>query len=191
MGVQTVMAVEEAAYKVVKKSGRFEIREYAPQILADVIIEGDAEKAGNRAFRPLFRFIDGDNSAKEKIAMTAPVSQESTGQKIAMTAPVSQENVDGKWRISFMMPAGMTMDAMPVPDNPNVSVREKPAHRMAAIRYSGFWSEKNYLKNLKKLEVWMEEQGLKAIGEPVWARYNAPFVPWFLRRNECLIPVNR
>lgn len=174
MSVQGSMAVEEAAYEVLNKDGKFEVRAYAPQILADVIIDGDAEDAGNKAFRPLFRFIDGDNTAKEKMAMTAPVSQ---------------EPVDGKWRVSFMMPAGITMDAMPVPNNSKVELREKPAHKMAVIRYSGFWSEKNFMKNLLKLQAWMKEQGVEPNGEPVWARYNAPFVPWFLRRNEVMIPI--
>ncbi len=188
-GGRSVMAVEEAAYEVVTKDGVFELRDYAPQIVAEVVIEGSLEEAGNEAFRPLFRYIDGDNHARTKIPMTAPVSQESAGTKIAMTAPVSQVKTGDQWAVSFMMPASSTMEAIPVPDNPAVIIRENPARRMAAVRYSGFWSEKSYRRHLQELEVWMQARALMPAGDPVWARYNAPFVPWFMRRNEILVPV--
>ncbi|MEI7881439.1 MAG: heme-binding protein [bacterium] len=35
---------------------------------------------------------------------------------------------------------------------------------------------------------WMKANGLIAAGEPIWARYNPPFTPWFMRRNEILVP---
>ncbi|MBM9535662.1 heme-binding protein [Desulfobulbus alkaliphilus] len=59
---------------------------------------------------------------------------------------------------------------------------------MAAVRYSGLWSEKNYFRYKMELESWIHERGLAIGGDPVWARYNSPFTPWFLRRNEILIP---
>jgi hypothetical protein len=76
-----------------------------------------------------------------------------------------------------------------VPKDPRVSIREVPARLIAAVRYSGFWSEKNYLLNLAKLQDWISNNRLTALGEPIWARYNPPFMPWFLRRNEILMPV--
>jgi hypothetical protein len=183
------MATEEAAYKVLKSSDKFELREYAPHILAETIVDGDLEGAGNKAFRTLFRYISGDNRSRSKVAMTAPVSQEKAGEKIAMTAPVAQQRVQDKWAVSFTMPDSFTLDTLPVPDDPKITLRTVPARRMAAVRYSGFWSEKNYLRNKSELEVWIREQGLTPAGDPVWARYNPPFTPWFLRRNEILIPV--
>jgi hypothetical protein len=106
-----------------------------------------------------------------------------------MTAPVSQQRARDKWAVSFTMPASYTLETLPVPDDPQIVLRQVPARRMAAVRYSGFWSEKNYLQNMSDLEAWMRERGLVAEGEPVWARYNPPFTPWFLRRNEILIPL--
>ena len=188
-GVLNVMAIEEAPYKVVKSDGIFELREYAPQILAEVIVDGELEDAGDTAFRPLFKYISGENRSRSKISMTAPVSQESTGEKIAMTAPVSQEKSQGKWAVSFMMPASYTMETIPAPDNPAIKLRQVPARRIAAVRYSGFWSEEKYQLNLSKLESWLRDNKLTAAGEPVWARYNPPFTLWFLRRNEILIPL--
>jgi hypothetical protein len=61
---------------------------------------------------------------------------------------------------------------------------------MAAVRYSGLWSEKNYRDHLIKLQTWTGSNRLNPIGEPILARYNSPLTPWFLRRNEVLIPVD-
>ena len=189
IGATKVMAIEEAAYTVVKKDNRFEIRDYAPHVLAEIIVDDDFEQAGNKAFNRLFRYISGENRSRDKVAMTAPVSQESRGGKIAMTAPVGQQPVQERWAVSFMMPASYTLETLPEPEDPKISLRQVPAHRMAAVRYSGFWSEKSYLRYKKKLESWVHEEGLTIVGDPVWARYNPPFTPWFLRRNEILIPV--
>ena len=188
-GAIAAMATEEAPYTVIKTDGIFELREYAPQVLAEIMVDGDLEGAGNKAFRPLFRYISGDNKAQSKIAMTAPVSQQQQGEKIAMTAPVSQQRVQGKWAVSFMMPAAYTMETLPAPDDPNITLRQVPARRVAAVRYSGFWSEEKYLLHKEKLEKWIKDNRYTVTGEPVWARYNPPFTLWFMRRNEILIPV--
>ena len=184
----SLMAIEEAKYRVVLADGPIEIRDYEPSIVAETVVSGDFEKAGNSAFRQLFRYIDGNNVVQEKIAMTAPVSQERS-EKIAMTAPVGQQSAPGGWAVSFMMPASYTMETIPEPKDDRVAIREIPAWRAAAIRYSGFWSEKNYREHLAELNAWLEANGYQRAGEPVWARYDAPFKPWFLRRNEILIPV--
>jgi len=188
-GGSVVMAIEEAAYRVVEKDGACEIRDYAPHVLAETLVDGDLEQAGNAAFRPLFRYISGANRARAKVAMTAPVSQAPVGEKIAMTAPVGQERRSGRWAVSFMMPAAYTRETLPEPDDPRVVLRAVPARRMAAVRYSGTWSEKRYAQHRAALESWLAKKGLTAAGDPVWARYNPPFTPWFLRRNEILIPL--
>ena len=189
-GVMEVMAVEEAKYSVLKKNERFEIRDYAPHVLAEVIVEGDIEQAGNKAFNRLFRYISGDNRSRYKIEMTAPVSQEPRGEKIKMTAPVSLQPAQGRWAVSFMMPASYSLETLPEPEDPGIILRQVPARRMAAVRYSGFWSKRNYLRYKNKLEEWIKNEGLTILGDPIWARYNPPFTLWFLRRNEILIPVN-
>jgi len=186
----TAMAVEEAKYTVIRSDGDMELRDYEPSIVAETRVEGDFEDASGEAFRTLFRYIDGQNEARDKIAMTAPVSQKQGAQKIAMTAPVSQEASAEGWLISFMMPSSFTMDTIPVPLDDAVNIRQLPAYRAAAIRYSGFWSEKNYERHLAELMEWIEAQNLQVTGSPVWARYNAPFTPWFMRRNEILVPVD-
>jgi hypothetical protein len=189
IGSIDTMAIEEAKYKVLEKDNRFEIRDYATHILAETIVEGDLEEAGNKAFNKLFRYISGDNRSRKKVAMTAPVSQQPMGEKIKMTAPLGQRRVQEKWAVSFMMPASYTLKTLPEPEDPNITLRQVPARRMASVRYSGFWSEKRYLKYKSELLSWIQERGLTIVGDPIWARYNPPFTLWFLRRNEILIPV--
>ena len=150
-------------------------------------MSGDFEDASNKAFRTLFNYISGDNKGRDKIAMTTPVSQASTPEKIAMTSPVAQQASAQGWAVSFMMPASYTMETIPVPDDASVVLREIPAYRAAAVRYTGRWTEEGYQKHLALLHEWIEQSRLDASGEPVWARYNPPFTPWFVRRNEVLI----
>ena len=184
------MAIEEAPYTVVEKDGEFEIRDYACHVLAETVVAGSFKQAGNKAFRPLFRYISGDNRSRRKVAMTAPVSQEPTGEKIEMTAPVGQRPDQDRWVVSFTMPVSYTVETLPEPADSQVTLRQVPARRMAALRYSGSWSERSFLRHKMKLESWVRSKGLGFAGDPVWARYNPPFAPWFLRRNEILVQVD-
>lgn len=183
------MATEEAKYTVVLKDESFELRQYEPHVVAETLVEGDLEGAGNKAFNLLFKYISGNNRSQRKVAMTAPVSQGPVSEKIEMTSPVGQRRTNDQWAVSFMMPSSYSLETLPKPNDANVVLRQIPARYMAAVRYSGFWSEKGYRNNLDKLKTWIGAESFTVIGEPIWARYDAPFVPWFMRRNEVLIPV--
>lgn len=190
IGAPSAVGIEEASYVILRSEGRFEVREYAPHLLAETLVDGNLENAGSKAFQKLFRYISGDNIARTKIAMTAPVSQAPVSEKIQMTAPVGQQRVQNQWAVSFMMPKSYTLSSLPQPKDPSVVLRQVPAQKIAAVRYSGTWSEKNYSRHKSELQSWMRNNSLTASGTDRWARYNAPFTPWFLRRNEILIPVN-
>jgi hypothetical protein len=189
LGSRPAMATEEAKYTVVKKEEAFELRNYTPHIVAEVVVEGGIDEASNKAFGRLFGYISGKNQTRRKVAMTAPVSQVPAAEKISMTAPVGQQSIGNKWAVSFMMPASYTMETLPIPNDASVILREVPARRVASIRYTGAWSEKRYLEHKAKLETWVMKNKLKVSGEANWARYDPPFKPWFMRRNEILIPV--
>lgn len=88
-----------------------------------------------------------------------------------------------------MMPSDFSLDTLPEPTDPRVSLRLLPARTFAVVRYSGTWSKANYEEHLGELKTRMQGEGVAAKGEPVWARYNPPFTPWFLRTNEILIEV--
>jgi len=189
--VKSAMAIEKAKYTVLEKEDGFEIRKYDPQIVAETFVEGDLEKAGNEGFRRLYAYISGENTKKQSISMTAPVSQETGSKKITMTAPVKQEKKDNRWRITFLMPAEYTLETLPEPNDTRVRLTEESGRLMVAVKYSGTWSEEGYEENRALLEEYIQKRGLTKTGEPIWARYDPPFMPWFLRRNEVLIPIEK
>jgi hypothetical protein len=189
LGARIGMATEEAKYEVLEREGDFELRQYQPHIVAETLVEGDFQGVGNEGFRRLFDYISGKNRKKQTIPMTAPVSQEATSEKIPMTAPVNQERVGGKWRITFLMPSQYTLETLPEPSDPRVQLTKVPGLLMAALSYSGTWNRGRYEDKETRLKELIRQRGLKMAGEPVFARYNPPFMPWFLRRNEVLIPV--
>lgn len=183
------MATETPAYTIVRAWADAELRQYGPTIVAETRVAGPRETAGSEGFRRLAGYIFGGNRARTSIAMTAPVGQAPAGERIAMTAPVGQAPVEGAWMVSFTMPARWTMDTLPVPNDPQVTLREVPGALVLARRYSGTWSEARYAKEADALDAVRTREGLRALGETVWARYNPPWTPWFLRRNEVLLPV--
>lgn len=189
LGSGGAMATEEAKYKVVLREQDFEVREYEPHIIAETLVDGDFDKAGNKAFSRLFKYISGNNKSRQKIEMTAPVAQGAGSEKIDMTSPVGQQEADGRWAVSFMMPASYSLETLPEPQDPEVVLRQVPARHIAAVRYSGFWSEEGYMLNRDKLEAWIKKNRFRVVGGPIWARYDPPFMPWFLRRNEILVPI--
>ena len=183
------VGIEKAKYQVIEKEGKFEVRQYHPQIIAETVVEADFDEAGNMAFRRLFNYISGENRSKKKIAMTAPVSQETGSQKIAMTVPVNQQRSEGNYVVSFLMPSKCTMETLPEPLDSSVRLREIPARKVAAIRYSGTWSQKRYEAKKALLEEFVDKKGLRITGQDIFARYDPPFQLWFLRRNEVLFEV--
>ncbi|WP_251370808.1 heme-binding protein [Polynucleobacter sp. Adler-ghost] len=192
----TVMATEEPRFSIIEKSEPFELRSYAPQLIAEVKVEGDLDTASSQGFRLIAAFIFGQNQVSEKISMTAPVAIETAqSTKIAMTVPVgieaSKDSAKGvsQWVFSFVMPSEYTMATLPKPLNPLVSIRELPAQRRAAITFSGFYNEAKVLEKTNALEAWIKSKQWQSIGNPQFARYNPPWSIPFMRRNEILITV--
>jgi hypothetical protein len=184
------LTVEQAAYTVQAKDGNFELRRYPRRVVAETYVDGEFDDVGNEGFRRLYAYIAGDNRTKSSIAMTAPVVQEKTSEEIAMTAPVTQEAADGRYRITFVMPAAYTLETLPEPADERVRLREEAERWVATVRYGGTWRRSRYLEHEKRLRRWVAQRELQPTGEPpVWARYDPPFMPWFWRRNEVLVPV--
>ena len=177
-------ATEEPDYEVIRKLDGVELRRYAPYVVAEVVLDATAEDAGSQAFPILAGYIFGKNKGEKKFAMTAPVTQTAAPVRMEMTAPVTQATDVGGMRVQFVLPRGVTLATAPEPTDPRVQLRQVPAGTWAAIRYSGTWSQSNYLNHLGQLKAGLEAAGVVTHGEPVLARYNAPFTPSFLRRNE-------
>lgn len=186
-----VVALEEPKYKVLEKEGDFELREYAPMIVAETLVDGDIGDAGSAGFKLIAGYIFGDNISRqggsEKIEMTAPVTVEPKSEKISMTVPVTMEESAGRWRMHFVMPSQYTLDTLPTPNNKKVSLREIPARKFAVIRFSGFTGDTKRAKKEKALQEWMQSKNLVPQGEFALARYNRPWSLPFLRRNEVMV----
>lgn len=177
-------AIEEPRYQVIRQLDAVELRQYAPYVVAEVVLDVSAEDAGSRAFPILAGYIFGKNQGERKMAMTAPVTQTAVSVKMEMTAPVTQAEVPGGMRVQFVLPEGVTLETAPKPLDPRVQLRLVPASQWAVIRYSGTWSQANYDEHLAKLQAALTAAGVATQGQPVLARYNAPLTPWFMRRNE-------
>jgi len=185
------MAIEEPKYTVLEKTIPFELRSYAPMILAEVQVDGDLDEASSQGFRLIAAYIFGQNRVSEKIAMTAPVAieEQSVSSKIAMTAPVNIEANGGQWTVSFVMPSEYTMESLPKPLNSKVVLRQIPAVKRAVVQFSGFYNNAKIAERTVELEEWMKTKNLQATGVPKFARYNPPWTLPFLRRNEIMIDV--
>jgi hypothetical protein len=182
-------AIEEPDHELIRKFDNVELRQYAPYVVAEVVLAASAEDAGNKAFPILAGYIFGKNKGEKKFAMTAPVTQAAEPVRMDMTAPVTQAAVAGGMRVQFVLPKGVTLETAPEPVDPRVQLRLVPAATWAVIRYSGTWSQANYEEHLAELKASLAAAGVATQGEPVLARYNGPMTPWFLRRNEVWLAV--
>jgi hypothetical protein len=186
------LAVEEPSYKVLNQYEEFEIRQYPAYIVAETLVGGSAEDASYNAFSRLAGYIFGGNQGSNSIAMTAPVAQMPV--RLNAKEPVNQQKTltgtgETGYLVQFSMPSAMTLQTLPKPNDSRVTLRELPERKVAVIRYSGRWTDSAYQQQLEKLTKAMREQGLAWQGEPVWARYNSPWMPSFLRRNEIFLQI--
>jgi hypothetical protein len=190
-GVTICMAIEEPSYKVIKSDGKIEIREYQSYIIAETFIStSDMDEASNVAFKKLFKYISGNNSSKSDIAMTAPVTT-TRSEKIEMTAPVSTTRSADGYTVAFTLPMKYSLATSPTPTDSAIHLREVPSRIVAVIRFSGRWSESSMIEHEQELLQWMKNNGHTPGSIPVIARYDPPFMPWFLRRNEIQIEVTK
>ena len=191
-------AIEQPKFTVVQTHPDYEIRKYEPYIVAEVVVPGPESEAGNQAFSLLGGYIFGKNKGERKLEMTAPVVQTPVANsstapaKIEMTAPVVQTPVGNGasgFLVQFMMPSAYTLATLPEPLDAKVKLRQVEGKTVAAHTYSGSWSQSNYDEHLGILKTALAKAGVKTVGEPLYSRYNAPFTPWFLRKNEIWLNV--
>ncbi len=184
------LAIEEPAYVSIEKKDAFEIREYQPKLIAQVLVNGTFDSASSKGFRLLADFIFGNNNTSKgakKIEMTAPVVSRDASETIEMTAPVLSEEVEKGWYISFNMPKQYTKEMLPIPNKSEVKIIEVPAEKYAVITFSGLVREKKYAEMLNLLNEEMRKRDLNPKGSAILARYNPPWTLPFLRRNELMV----
>ena len=186
----SVLATEEPEFISIEKKGTFEIREYQPKLIAQVLVTGTFDTASNKGFHLLADFIFGNNKTNEgskKIEMTAPVITHDASEKIEMTAPVISEETERGWYISFNMPKQYSRETLPAPNNLEVKIIDVPTEKFAVISFSGLVREKKYTEMLNLLNEEMKKRNLDPKGSVILARYNPPWTLPFLRRNELML----
>jgi|GEM_PF-77520 len=184
------LAIEEPKFTDKQSYKDFEIRSYPPILVAQTEVSESFDDAGSQAFRVLADYIFGNNTAKTKIDMTAPVIQKpARSEKIAMTAPVTQSKSDSGYVIQFTMPSAYTRETLPKPNDPRVKIIEVPARKVAVYKYTGSWSQKKFNENLELFNAALAREQIVTQGEPTFARFNSPLQIWFLRRNEIWLEV--
>lgn len=167
---------EQQPYDVIARHREFEVRRYPEHLVAEIEVGGPFELAGNLAFPRLARYIGGHNDASRKVAMTAPVVQE-------------QDPQTRRYVVGFVMPADISADELPNPMDSSVRTRRIPAETAAAFTFSGSWSRRSFEKHASQLLAALATAGLEAVGPARYARFDPPWTPWFLRRNEVVVPV--
>jgi hypothetical protein len=201
-GTESAMAIEEPAYDTIISQAPFELRHYAPTLIAQAVVNGDMDAASGKGFRLIADYIFGNNLAVDsgqaaKIAMTAPVTMEPQSSKIAMTAPVTVEPQSAdtslagasQWRIHFVMPRQYTLANIPKPNNAAVTLRELPRKYMVVHRYSGFNTLARVQEKTNETLAWAKQQSLQVIGTPQLSRYDPPWTLPMFRRNEIMVEV--
>lgn len=164
---------EQLPYTLLRDFGDFEVRRYPEHVLVQVTGQGDFTSVGYRAFQPLFQFISGNNSSSQSIAMTAPVLQE----EVAANTHV----------VSFVMPRDMAAEATPAPRDARVATKPVAGFDAAVLSFSGSWNEDRLHAKGAQLLRAAAKAGLETTGNVMYARFNPPWMPPFLKRNEALI----
>ena len=177
--------VEQPEYKVEAAAGAIEIRSYGPMIAAEAFVEGERNAAIREGFRLIAAYIFGANKPNAKIAMTAPVQQQR--QTIDMTAPVTQQRAGKAWTVRFIMPRSTTMETLPMPTEPRISLKPYPSRRFIAVTFSGFARDAAIEEHTQALRRYASEHGVLTVEEPLLAFYDPPWTLPFFRRNEVML----
>jgi len=184
------MAIKQPEFKVIKQDGDIELREYKGYLMASVITSAENySRAGSQGFSPLANYIFGNNQVSQKMPMTAPVltTKTTVSKKIPMTAPVlTQGMTSSKYQISFVMPDDYKLSSLPTPINNDVVLHEIKKHRAVAISFKGLSGDRKVKEKVDALESWAKVHKIQLTGEPILARYDAPWKPGFLRHNEVI-----
>jgi hypothetical protein len=185
--------LEAPKYEVLGKTSDYEIRKYEPKIVAEITLLNDKDPMNN-GFQAVAGYIFGDNTSKsgnQEIAMTTPVLDTKKSEEIAMTVPVLDTEESQTRTIAFVLPSKWTIETLPTPNNSNVKIREVPSKIVAAKRYFEIFRESGKAKAEEKLKQALKESGYKFKNESSFAYYDPPLTPFFVRRNEVLIELER
>ena len=174
---------ERPSYNVVLKEDGLEIRDYEPAVVVETQVLASRRDAAGEAFRSLFNYISGNNAASLEIPMTSPVTQTPVGK--------GPDDVSDNWAIRFFLPSSLSMEDIPKPLQQDINIVTLAAQRFASVSFKGTQNDKKVAKYTARLREFISQNGYGVSGEPVYGFYDPPFVPWFLRDNEILLPIQK
>lgn len=180
---------EAPPYSVERTIGEAEIRLYAPHLIAEVTVQGDADRARSTGFSVLAGYIFGGNTSQASIEMTTPVTQRPS-EKIAMTTPVTQTGDGTTWTVSFTMPRKYTLDTLPAPKTEAIRFRMTAPDRQIVLQFSGIARTAQMETKAAELRDIAERSDISIGAGPFYYFYDAPMtLPW-KRRNEVAYAVD-
>ena len=154
-----------------------------------MVVRGSFDESGREAFRLLAGYIFGGNEADTRMQMTAPVESTPQSDEAAVRFADATRGEDGWWVYAFVMEKRYTADTLPEPDDGRIRIVERPERIVAVRTFSGTWSDSNVVENERALISALDAAGIETEGSPVFARYDAPFTLWFMRRNEVMLQI--
>lgn len=177
---------EQQVHEVIERRSGYEIRRYPSHWVAQVRLRSDFADAGNKAFRQLVGYIGGANDGGRTIAMTAPVIQSPDSETIdvGLSSDGGREHI-----VAFVLPASMNASQPPAPRDRSIELRRVPEECAAALRFSGRWTWHSYAAHVERLHAALATDGISTVGPPRFARFDPPWTPWFMRRNEVVVPI--
>ncbi|WP_121743194.1 SOUL family heme-binding protein [Natronorubrum halophilum] len=176
-GVYVTRTTERVPLETLDRFDGIEIRRYPRTIRAETTAPDAAT-----AFRRLFRYISGENTRREDVAMTTPVTVR--GTSIPMTAPVRTESDGDEVMMAFYLPRTYTDETAPVPTDPAVRLVVDPPRTVAVRRFSWYATNERVDRERAHLLEELSRQDIERRGEPTLLQYNDPWTPPFMRTNE-------
>lgn len=187
---------ESVPYELEARLGDVELRGYPEQVVAETVVEHASwNDALSDGFKRLAGYIFGDNDAKERLSMAAPVlssvtAAEHRGERLAMTAPVlatvGDANVTSR-TVAFAMPGDRTLADLPKPRDPRVHLRVVPARLVAALAFRGNYKSGLPAAKREELLEKLHAAGMASKGEATFAGYDPPSTIPSWRRNEVMV----
>ncbi|QSG11676.1 SOUL heme-binding protein [Halapricum desulfuricans] len=183
-GIYSTRTAKPVPYERLRRIDGAELRRYPETVLVETTADDQWT-----AFRRLFRYISGANSGAESLSMTAPVETRA-GTSISMTTPVRSETTERESvRMGFYLPPEYGPDTAPEPTESGVELVIEPEKTIAARRFSWYAPQWRVERHARRLLDALERGGIEPRGDPSLLRYNDPWMPPFLRRNEVAVEV--
>jgi len=164
--IKNIYGVEEAFKRT--PAGKIEVKIIPESMVMVSEGEGNYYRTRNYLFRRLFNYISENN-----VAMTTPVE-------------ARIENAQMKFYV------GTKDKIKALQDQGSVRIVTVPQRTVVSIGIRGVYTEGSFEKARAQLEQWLtDNKEYRKSGDVYAVFWDAPFMPWFLKRSEVHIPVEK